>query len=79
MNTMRWFVRSAVLAVVAAALVLPHPAATAEGGIVPGSVVSKYAGTFNGVAYMQYKGQFVGTTAGDYAVGFEIVAPTDPY
>jgi len=67
-----------MLVAVCAALVLPHSVAAAEGGIVPGSVVAKALGTFNGVAYTQYNGQFVGTTAGDYAVGFEIVAPTDP-
>jgi len=78
MSTMRWLTRMAVLAAVCAALVLPHSVAAAEGGIVPGSVVAKALGTFNGVAYTQYNGQFVGTTAGDYAVGFEIVAPADP-
>jgi len=78
MRTMRWLTRMMILAAVCAALVLPHSVAAAEGGIVPGSVVAKALGTFNGVAYTQYNGQFVGTTAGDYAVGFEIVAPTDP-
>ena len=78
MSTMRWLTRIAVLVAVCAALVLPHSVAAVEGGIVPGSVVAKALGTFNGVAYTQYNGQFVGTTAGDYAVGFEIVAPTDP-
>ncbi len=78
MSTMRWLTRMAVLAAVCAALVLPHSVAAAEGGIVPGSVVAKALGTFNGVTYTQYNGQFIGTTAGDYAVGFEIVAPADP-
>ena len=78
MSTMRWLIRMAMLVAVCAALALPPPVAAAEGGIVPGSVVAKALGTFNGVAYTQYNGEFVGTTAGDYAVGFEIVAPTDP-
>jgi hypothetical protein len=78
MSRMRWLTQMAVLVAVCAALALPHSAAAAEGGIVPGSVVAKALGTFNGVAYTQYNGEFVGTTAGDYAVGFEIVAPADP-
>ncbi len=79
----RWFVAVTVLVVVCAivlgvALVPPRPVTAAQGGLVPGSVTSRYAGTFNGVAYTKYTGQFVGTTAGEYAVGFEIVAPTHP-
>ena len=50
----------------------------ASGGIVDGSVESTVYGTYNGVPYVQYKGRFVGTTAEDYSVGFEIVAPQDP-
>ena len=50
----------------------------ASGGIVDGSVVETPYGTYNGVTYVQYKGRFVGTTAEDYSVGFEIVAPKNP-
>ena len=70
MSTMRWLTRMVMLVAVCAALVLPHSVAAAEGGIVPGSVVAKALGTFNGVAYNHYNGQFCGTTAGEYAVGF---------
>jgi len=78
MTKIRLAVCLALLAALCAALGLPARVAAADGGIVPGSVVAKPLGTFNGVAYTQYKGQFVGTTDGDYAVEFEIVAPTDP-
>jgi len=78
MHRIRWMVVLAVVAALVAAFGLPSRGAAAEGGIVPGSVVATPLGTFNGVAYTEYKGQFAGTTAGDYAVGFEIVAPTNP-
>jgi hypothetical protein len=78
MMTRRWFVSIVVLAMLCTALVLPSQIAAAEGGIVEGSVTSTAFGTFNGVAYTKYTGKFVGTTAGDYAVAFEIVAPSDP-
>jgi|GEM_PF-1066090 len=78
MTTKHWFMYVLTLMALCAALVLPSPVSAAEGGIVEGSVTSSHFGTFNGVRYTKYTGKFVGTTAGDYAVAFEIVAPSDP-
>ncbi len=78
MMSRRWFVSLVVLAMLCATLALPSQVAAAEGGIVEGSVTSSHFGTFNGVAYTKYTGKFVGTTTGDYAVAFEIVAPSNP-
>ena len=56
----------------------PTPEPPPPWNIVDGSVASTAFGTFNGIAYVQYTGEFIGTEAGDYAVGFEIVAPENP-
>jgi len=78
MHIRRWLLRVTGFALVCVALALVTHSAAAAGGIVEGSVVSTPYGTFNGVPYTKYTGQFVGTTAEDYSVGFEIVAPQDP-
>lgn len=40
---------------------------------------SESIGTFNGVAYMRYKGKFTGkTVCGDFAVPYEITTPKNP-
>ncbi len=67
-----WLVGMCMVLALSTSLVL------AEGGIVEGSMTSTAYGTFNGVPFIKYTGRFVGTTAGDYSVGFEIVAPKDP-
>ena len=77
MNTSKWLVRVLVLTAMLVALLLSPGLAAAQGGIVDGSVTASDYGTFNGVAYTRYEGQFVGTTAGDFSVPFEIVAPAD--
>ena len=78
MDTRRWLVRITVLATVLTAFVLSPGVAAAQGGIDVESVVSSSHGTFNGIDYVKYEGRFVGTTAGDYSVPFEIIAPADP-
>ena len=42
-----------------------------------GSVITTTYGSFNGIVYLKHEGRFVGTTADDYSVPFEIVAPAD--
>ena len=54
------------------------PAAADEIGVVAGSVETAAYGTFDGIEYVMHMGRFVGTAAGEYSVGFEIVAPKDP-
>jgi hypothetical protein len=50
----------------------------AQGGIGIQSVTASSYGAFNGIKYLKHEGRFAGTTAGDYSVPFEIVAPADP-
>ena len=79
MNTSQTLIRIGVVAVaLALALSMTLQVGAAKGGIDLDSVVSSSYGTFGGVAYTKYEGRFVGTTAGDYSVPFEIVAPANP-
>lgn len=78
MNTRYWLVRILVFPIVLLALLFSARTAMAQGGIVEDNLESEPYGTFNGVDYVRYSGEFAGTAAGDYSVPFEIVAPADP-
>ncbi len=52
-------------------------AADQEVGIVDGFTSEPY-GTFNGIAYVKYTGQFNGLESAEYSVDFEIIAPAHP-
>ena len=71
---------TAVLGALFAAIVvaLPAPSAFAGGKLTPPKQASSL-GTFNGIAYVQYDGSFVGrTSTGNYRVPYRLSAPADP-
>ena len=78
MKIHRWTIGLFAVPAMLAALILSPAVAAAQGSIVDGSVTTEEYGTFNGVKYMRYAGQFIGTAAGDFSVPFEIIAPEGP-
>lgn len=83
MDVAKRLMQVGVLVVMIAALALAPPGgvvrvAADEEEVGFGSVTTTSYGSFNGIDYLKHEGRFVGTTAGDYSVPFEIVAPADP-
>lgn len=83
MDTLQYLARMVtVMSLIAVLLLVPLggnvQVVAAQEGIGIESVTASSYGTFNGIEYLKHEGRFVGTTAGDYSVPFEIVAPADP-
>jgi hypothetical protein len=82
MKTLHHSTQIAVLAIIVAALVLIPPGGSvrvaADEGAGFGNATTSSYGTFKGIEYLKHEGRFAGTTAADYSVPFEIVAPADP-